>query len=120
MMSWDEMSELEQLECTYCEMHKDVYGVKARWYRAESVEQARKDIDSLSKAMEQVMAEEQRRQAASIHDFEMVVLKHCGGDFEKAVRWQHDACNTNGDDEYLEYHLDLPYGYIKRKRLSMV
>lgn len=114
--TWEELSELEQLEVTYCEMHKDVYGVKARWYKAESVEQARKDIELLGEALRRENELQSRREADSIHDFEMVILKHCGGDFEKGVRWQHDACGTDGDDEFLEYNLGLPYGYINRRR----
>jgi len=29
LVAWEDLSELEQLEATYCDMHKDVYGVKA-------------------------------------------------------------------------------------------
>ena len=60
------MTELEELESIYCEMHKDAYGVKARWYRAASVEQARKDIESLSQALDQVMAHEKDALAARV------------------------------------------------------
>jgi hypothetical protein len=115
--SWDELTELEQLESTYCDMHKDVYGVKARWYKAESVEQARKDLESLGQALDAEMAREKQYQQDAIKAFEELAASY-GGDVETAKRWQHDAYSTNGDDEFLEYHLGLPYGYFKKAKAS--
>ena len=109
--TWEEMSELEQLECTYCEMHKDVYGVKARWYRAESVEQARKDIARLEESLKVEMAREKAAQDEAIAAFMKMAAQY---GFENAKRYQHDAYDTQGDDEYLCYHLGLPYGFFKK------
>lgn len=109
--TWEEMSELEQLECIYCDMHKDVYGVKARWYRAESVEQARRDIERLQAELEVQMEQDRAAQQHAIAAFQALVDAY---GFENAKRWQHDAFNTGGDDEYLEYNLGLPYGYFKQ------
>lgn len=106
------MDELQELESIYCEMHKDVYGVKARWYRAESVEQARADLDRLGKELEAQIEADKKAQAKAIAAFEELA-KSFGG-IETAKRWQHQAYNTNGDDEYLCYHLGLPYGYFKK------
>lgn len=106
------MSELEELESLYCEMHKDAYGVKARWYRAESVEKARADIDILGKVIEEQIAADKVHQAEAIKAFEALAASY--GGFETAKRWQHDAYGTNGDDEFLAYHLGLPYGYFKK------
>jgi hypothetical protein len=108
--TWEEMSELEQLECTYCEMHKDVYGVKARWYRAESVEQARKDLESLGRALEAEMAREKAAQDEAIAAFMKLAATY---GFDNAKRYQHDAYDTQGDDEFLCYYLGLPYGFFK-------
>ena len=52
------MTELEELECLYIEMYKDVHGMKARWYRADSVEQARRDIARLEEEL--ILAEKAR------------------------------------------------------------
>lgn len=114
----DQPSELQELEQLYCEMHKDVYGVKARWYRAESVEQARKDIERLGEELDRVMAEEAYGQQVAIADFLRFAEEHCGGDVETAKRWQHDAYGTQGDDEFLEYRLGLPYGFFKRAAVA--
>lgn len=108
------MTELEELECIYCEMHKDVYGVKARWYRAETVEQARADIARLEVELEAVMEQDRQSQNAAIKAFEELAASY-GGDIETAKRWQHQAYDTRGDDEYLCYHLGLPYGYFKKE-----
>ena len=107
-----EMTELEELESIYCEMHKDAYGVKARWYRAESVEKARADIEVLGKVLEDQMAADAVAKQEAIKTFEELA-KTCGG-FETAKRWQHQAYRTDGDDEFLCYHLGLPYGYFKK------
>lgn len=112
MQTWEQMSEKEQLECTYCEMHKDVYGVKARWYHAETVEQARADVAALSLALEAEMASQAKAQQAAIAAFEELAKSY--GGIETAKRWQHQAYNTDGDDEYLCYHLGLPYGYFRK------
>ena len=109
-----EMTELEELESIYCDMHKDVYGVKARWYRAESVEKAREDIDRLSKELEAQMEADRRAQQTAIEAFE-TLAKSFGTDLETFKRWQHQAYSTGGDDEYLEHRLGLPYGYFKKK-----
>lgn len=114
--SWDELSELEQLESTYCDMHKDVFGVKARWYKAESVEKARADLDWLSAQLDIQMEQDRQAQAEAIKAFEELAASY-GGDIATAKRWQHDAFNTQGDDEFLEYHLGLPYGYFKKQEL---
>ena len=107
-----QLTELEDLECTYCEMHKDVYGVKARWYKAESVEQARADIEVLSRALEEQMAHEKKCQQEAIAAFEQLAASY--GGIETAKRWQHQAYGTDGDDEFLCYHLGLPYGYFRK------
>jgi hypothetical protein len=106
------MTELEELESLYCEMHKDVYGVKARWYRAESVEQARADLDRLGKELEAQIAKDKEFQAEAIAAFDELV-KSFG--YENAKRWQHQAYNTDGTDDHLEYCLGLPYKYFAKR-----
>ena len=112
-----EMTELEELETIYCELHKDAYGVKARWYRAESVEQALKDIDSLQEEIQRVIADERERQADAAVKLEKTIVNLIAsgaGNRETAIRWLHDSEDTGGDDAYLEYHLGVEYGYFKK------
>ncbi len=60
------MTELKELECLYAEMYKYVYGMKARWYRAESFEQSLKDIAELQEELirsENARVEQEARDA---------------------------------------------------------
>lgn len=110
--TWEELTEKEQLESTYCELHKDVYGVKARWYHADTVEQARADLAALQVQAEEQWARDKQAQDNAIAAF--VELANSYGGIETAKRWQHQAYNTNGDDEHLEHCLGLPYGYFRK------
>lgn len=116
-MSQHSLSELEELEQIYCEMHKDVYGVKARWYRAESVEAARRDIENLHSAMEVIAAQEKELQETCIREFEdrvRTLIEAGAGDRETAIRWLHQAEDTDGSSTSLEHALGLPYYYLSQ------
>lgn len=113
----DTLTELQELEEIYCEMYKDVHGVKARWYRAESVEQARRDLEALGAELDAVVFEELRAQEQAAERFAKLVVSVYKGDFERAVRHQHEAYNTNGDEGFLEYHMGLPYGFFEKCRI---
>jgi hypothetical protein len=119
--SWDDLSEKEQLECIYCEMYKDVYGVKARWYHADTVEQAREDVANLQKQGELVWAREKEEEERRVVAFEarvQVVIDSGAKDRATALRWIHDAEGTDNDDERLCYQLDLPFTYFHNKALT--
>lgn len=107
-----EMTALQELESIYCDLHKDVHGVKARWYRAANVEQANKDIAALQAQGEIVWALEKQAQQDAIAAFEELAATYGGA--ETAKRWQHQAYGTDGDDECLCYHLGLPYNYFRK------
>lgn len=111
------MTELEELEMIYSEMYKDVHGMKARWYRAESVEQARADIARLEEEL--VLSEKAR-----IEDEARAVVRFCkriedtiksgAGDRETALRWIMEADDARGDWEYLCYLNGLPYDFFRK------
>ena len=117
--SWEEMSVLEQYACTYWDMYKDAYGVRprgidtSRWTEAEfeaEFVQLGRTIDANYE--EQVVAEERAMIA-----FEMRVqdLMTSGAkSYEMALRWVHEAEDSNGDEEYLCFLVGLPYGYFRR------
>ncbi len=113
-----QLTELQELEEIYCEMYKDVYGVKARWYRADSVEQARKDLDLLQQAMCEEIKREEAAQAIAIDEFEAAVqhaIEFGAGDRETALRWLIDDGEAAGDREYFCFLNGLPYGYFKKE-----
>jgi hypothetical protein len=111
------MTELEELESIYCELYKDVYGIKARWYRAESIEQARADLDRLQAEGERVWEAERQQEAANSVRFEQRIadtIKMGAGTRADALRWIHEAEGSDGDDEYLCHLVGLPYGYFRK------
>jgi hypothetical protein len=112
------MTHLEELEQQYCELHKDVHGIKARWYRAESVEQAQADLDRLEAEGKEVWAREAAEQVAAAVRFEKRVAATIAlgaGDRATALRWIHEAEQSDGDPEYLCYLCGLKYGYFKQE-----
>jgi hypothetical protein len=111
------MTELEELECLYAEMYKDVYGMKARWYRAESVEQARADIARLEQELilsEKARVEQEARDAVKFEKRVEDTIKAGAGNRETALRWIMEADQANGDWEFLCYLNGLPYGFFKQ------
>lgn len=117
--SWEEMSELEQAQCTYWDMYKDAYGVRPRGVDTSSwtVETFLKEFAYLGLVIER---EEKARIAAeqnAVFSFEKRIsdLMFSGAkDRATAMRWIHEAEDTNGDDEYLAYTLGLPYQYFRK------
>jgi len=63
MLSWEDMSQLEQAQCIYWDMYKDAYGVRPRGIDTTdwSLEQFEKEFEFLGKVIEQ---EEIARKAA--------------------------------------------------------
>ena len=117
--SWDELSELEQAQETYWDMYKDAYGVRPRGIDTSSwtVETFLKEFAYLGLVIER---EETARVAAeknAVFSFEKRIgdLMFSGAkDRATAMRWIHEAEDTQGDDEYLCYTLGLPYQYFRK------
>ena len=117
--SWEELSELEQYQATYWDMYKDAYGVRPRGVDTSSwtVETFLKEFAYLGLVIER---EEKARIAAeenAVFSFEKRIsdLMFSGAkDRATAMRWIHEAEDTQGDDEYLCYTLGLPYQYFRK------
>ena len=117
--TWEEMSELEQMQCQYWDMHKDAYGVRPRcidtssWTEADFLAEFKLLGEVIER--EEVLRKESEERAA--HDFEMRVLsllQSGAKDRTMALRWIHEAEGSNGDDEFLCYLVGLPYGYFRK------
>lgn len=117
--TWQEMTDLERAQCMFWDMYKDAYGLRPRGIDTSSwtLEQFDKELDLLSTVIER---QEQARidsEAEASVEFEKRVadLIHDGADSrETAIRWIHEAEESNGDDEYLCFLLGLPYSYFKK------
>ncbi len=118
MLSWNEMSPLEQAQCQYWDMYKDAYGVRPRGVDTTSwtLEQFDAEFETLAVVIQR--EEEQRKinetEAAVRFEAQLVDLMKSGARTrESAIAWVHDAEGSNGDDEYLCFLLGLRYGYFR-------
>jgi hypothetical protein len=81
------------------------------------LEQFEAEFEGLGVAIE---AEDKARkeaeaQATVVFEQRIYTLIHAGAkDRATAIRWIHEAEDTNGDDKYLAYTLSLPYGYFRK------
>jgi hypothetical protein len=113
-------------EDTVSDLHKDAYGFRPRdnfWsaWAAFNGDQKQALWDSMLGTMERNCELERESQKAAEHDFQCRIasLQHLGAqDFDMALRWLHDALDTQGDDEYLEFRLGLSFGYVGKARQS--
>ena len=116
--SWEELSELEQAQEIYSDMHKDAYGFRPRFdYSTWTLDKFNSQFELMGQIIEADNKVEKENQEKSAHDFEMRVLSllQTGAkDRTMAVRWIHEAEGSNGDDEYLCFLLGLSYGYFRK------
>jgi hypothetical protein len=116
--TWEEMSDLEQAACTFWDMYKDAHGIRPRHVDTNSwtMEDFSKEFEYLGKVIDREHTLRLEREEAASHEFEMRMLdllRSGAKDRAMALRWVHEAEETNGDDEYLCYTVGLPYGYFK-------
>ena len=117
--SWEDMSELEQAQATYWDMHKDAYGVRPRCIdtSAWTLEDFEAEFVILGQAIEREEIARRAAEAESVTKFERRVaeLMTMGArDRDMALRWIHEAEETNGDNDYLAWTLGLPYQYFRK------
>ena len=111
-------------EDTVSDLHKDAYGFRPKgnfWsaWAAFNGDQKQALWDSMCKTLErnQELEAEIQSQAADQFDRTIVALIESGArNRSMALRWLHEAHDTNGDDEYLESLLTLPFRYIAKSR----
>ena len=116
--SWDELSALEQAQATYWDMHKDAYGVRPRCIdtSAWTLEDFEAEFVILGQAIEREELARRASEAKAVEAFERRVaelISMGAQDYEMAMRWIHEAEDTNGDNDYLAWTLGLPYMYFK-------
>lgn len=115
MKSWNELTELEQCECTYSDFYKDVHGVRPRFDQSDwTVEDYRREFVALQQELERQEADDKIREAEAIARFEETVrnsIEFGAGSRETAIRW---IMNGEQDVPYFEFQQGLPYGYIAK------
>ncbi len=103
------------------DLHKDAYGMRPgegfwqRWSTATDAEK-QQEWDWLVQVLERSMEEEKLNFQSNIARFEerLAGLLELGAkDTAMAIRWLDEAYQTNGDLEFLEWNLGLPFGHLK-------
>lgn len=115
--TWEELTPLERAQSIYWDMYKDAYGIRPRGINTDgwTLEEFEVEFKRLGAVIEADMNQEAIAQAVAIKEVEEQLALWtvaAGGDRAAALRWIHDAEETNGDNEYLCYKLGLPYGYF--------
>lgn len=108
------------------DLHKEAYGFRPSqsfWtvWNTSSVDEKQTTWDSLCHTADAESLRERQERVRREHDFQVRVasMMHAGcPDFDTAIRWLHDAHDTQGDDDYLEYCLGVSYGYIREARAA--
>ena len=121
------MQSMENTEYTFSDdlisdLMKDAYGCRpgegfwARWAEATD-EEKQKEWDWLLLVLKRNAEEEQANHRTCIARLEDRIeqLIQCGAkDRAMAIRWLDEAYQTQGDTEFLEWHLGVPYGYLRK------
>jgi len=118
LKSWEELSELEQAQEIYSDMHKDAYGFRPRFdFSTWTLDKFNSQFEIMGKIIEADNQLQKEQQAEAAHDFEMRVLSLLQTGAKNramALRWIHEAEGSNGDNEYLCFLLGLSYGYFRK------
>ena len=108
------------------DLYKDAYGVRpgeffwADWDACS--DDAKQHLwDRLVDALKDAMIVEKTTQEEAIADLEwrikFMMNTVAGCDRASAIRYLHDAYQTHGDIEYLEFNLGVPYGYLSKRKI---
>ena len=106
------------------DLHKDAYGFRPSqsfWACLAAADADQKQLiwDYLLESLEATIVRERQAESRAVKDFEQRIaslLSLGAKDFQMAVKWLHEAYETAGDDEYLEFMLGLPFGHIRKAR----
>jgi len=117
--TWEEMTTVEQYACQFWDMYKDAYGVRPRGIDTTdwTEEQFEAEFVQLGKVIDANYKEQLAAEARAVEQFEAQVesfIQSGARDRATAIRWFHEAEQTNGDEEYLCFCLGLPYGYFRK------
>lgn len=121
---------MTEMTYTFCEdtvsdLHKDAYGMRPsegfwqRWREATDVEK-QIEWDRLCQVLERRLEENEEEKQECIAQLEnrIASLIELGArNRNMALRWLMQAYECNGDWEYLEWNLGVPYDYTREDRV---
>jgi hypothetical protein len=115
----NEMTRTEELQSIYWDMYKDAHGIRPRHvdttHWTEEMFVAEFEALELAIRQEELLRAFNEGQAIERFEVRMANLMATGAqDRATAIRWIMDAEGADGDTEYADYLLGLPYGYISK------
>ena len=115
-------------ESIVSDLHKDAYGFRpsaafyAEW--SNSTDDGKQEIwDNLISALTDTLDRIEKEQDLAIASVEKRIagiIDICNCTREDAIRHLHVAFDTDGDVNYLEWHLCIPYGYLTGVKPGML
>jgi hypothetical protein len=100
-------------------MYKDAFGIRPRgidtsaWTEADFLAEFKELGEVIDR--EEIARKSAEAKAIELFERRVAELISVGAkDYEMAMRWIHEAEDTNGDDDYLAYTLGLPYQYFRK------
>lgn len=117
--SWEDYTPLEQAQATFSDMYKDAHGIRPRHIDTSTwtLEQFDQEFAELSEVMRANDIQQGIEEAIAIEKFERrcaEMISIGAKDHAMALRWIHEAEDTNGDNDYLAWTLGLPYQYFRK------
>ena len=117
--TWEQMTTLEQYACTYWDMYKDAFGIRPRgidtsaWTEADYLAEFKQLGEIIDR--EETARKEAGIKAVELFERRVAELISIGAkDYNMAMRWIHEAEETNGDNDFLAWTLGLPYQYFRK------
>lgn len=118
--TWEEMTELEQAQATFWDMYKDAHNFRPRHIDTSTWTLA--DFDREFAELAEIMKANEIQQgieeAIAVEKFERRVAEMISigaKDVAMAMRWIHEAEDTQGDNDFLAWTLGLPYRYFSKQ-----
>ena len=117
--SWEDMTELEQAQANFWDMYKDAYGFRPRHVDTSTwtLERFNEEFVTLGQAIDAAEQERKIAEAKAVELFERRVAEMISigaKDYAMAMRWMHEAEDTQGDNDFLAWTLGLPYQYFRK------
>ena len=111
MKEWDELTELEQIQVYYSDLHKSAYGSRfcPDW---ETVEDARDSYDRLSKEADEIFEQERVMEAEAFEAWKAHLrgLVQMGAkDIPTALKWDMEAEDSDQDPGYYCFKNRISY-----------
>jgi hypothetical protein len=120
MLSWEEMTPIEQAQSIYWDAFKDAYGFRPR--DIDTTEWLLTDFHKEILVLERIIAEnetqrwiDEARAADNVERNILYFLEAGAKDREMCIRWLLEANDAGEDRDYLCFLLGVAYGYFDEK-----